>query len=382
MAAPDRLLDAARNLDPVRPASGTRDGLYVTPPDGGLHGWIVSQCAREPQSHLLALGGIGSGKTTELLHARDALLARGGFLPSHLPLDAYFDLGSLTQGQLLTLAGLAMLKALADRGEPIVGSLRDIAVRLHGFVRSDRPAPEALLLSAFLQHRAMAPAIAVEDLWAELAPLIERWRKTQASRNGIVLLIDALDRRPFDDFLDVTRDDLPRLRDLGVAVVIVGNLAWRHRHTADLDASLHGFRAQLLYDPALGPHADFLREVVERRAPGLFPKDVLQALVQASGGAMRDLLHLARETVYEARALGEEAPSFGSLHKALTQMRESRLATLNNDQWHALEQLQLGEQPPTSLGDQLQARGCAVLRGRVLQVHSLFSSSDEQSRAA
>ncbi len=382
MSAADRLLDAARDLDPVRPASGERGSLYVTPPDGGLHGWITSQSAREPQSHLLALGGIGSGKTTELLRAQDALRASRKFHAWHLPLDACFDLGSLDQSRLLTLAGLAMLKALSARGEPIVGSLRDIAVRLHAFLRPDRSPPPALALPDFLMHRALAPAITTVDLLAELAPLTERWRAQGTARDPIVLLVDALDRRPFEDYLDVTREDLPRLRDLGIAVVIVGNLEWRHGLTPDLDASLHGIRMQPLYDPTLSQNAAFLREVIERRAPGLFSEEVAAALVQASGGAMRDLLHIARETAYETRERGEEVPSFEALGHVLALMRASRLALLDNDEWEALAKLRLGKPPSSALSDRLQARGCAVLRGRTVQVHPLFSWAGKQSHAA
>lgn len=377
----DTLLAAARALDPVRPTFAIEKGLYVEPPDGGIHGRIVRWCHRDPTAHLLVLGGIGSGKTTELSMAHRTLSTTTGLRAWHVEFDRYFDLGEVTEGRLVNLAGLAILNELVARGESLLGGVRDAAHLLHAAVKRDMRELPALLRREFMHQHVTAPAMAAADIARDVAPLVQAWQRRREPTDGIVLLIDALDRRPFTDFVEATRSDLGVLREFGVGVAFVGNVDWRGEIDDERRARFHEVWMQPAYDPSVPEHAAFLQEVIVRRAPDVFTDDVMAELVRVSGGFVREMLHLARSVVYESMDEGT-TPTRATLDRAISATRDGKLAMLNEQELDALKNLERGAPLETAWGDRLQARGCAVLRGAEWQVHPLMRAPSLRSQAA
>lgn len=366
MDARQTLLAAAKALNPILPAERAH---YLAPPDSGLHGWITKTIARDPTSQLLAIGGIGSGKTTELLRAQELIEERKLARAWHVPLDAYFDLGNLGEGRLVTLAGLAMLSVLRERETP-PADLHEAAVALHKMLRSDREVTAPLASKGYAKlHHTPAPPIPAADLARSIETLVRRWRDGRAEGEGIVLLVDALDRRNFFDFLTATSADLPILREIGVGVVIVGNIEWRHDLTIDRSDTFDAVRLHPSFDPAMQRDASFLHDVLMKRAPDVFSPELADTIVGASGGVLRDLIRIGRETVSEAIDREASSVSADDLALALDNFRDGRLAMLRESEREALRAIERGAQPDEALGDRLVARGCAILRAGAFVLH-------------
>lgn len=391
MDARENLLAAASALNPAQPA--TRD-QYVAPPDGGIHRWITKTITRDPSAHLLAIGDIGSGKTTELLRAQGLIEERGIARAWHVPLDEYFDLGNLGEGRLVTLAGLAMLSVLRGQ-DPLSADLHEAAVALHELLRSDREVTAPLALRGYAKARGTsAPPVAAADVAQKIEVLARRWREGRTEPDGrtkperrierekIVLLVDALDRRGFFDFLSATSEDLRVLRKLGVGVVIVGNLEWRHDMTVERREAFDADRFQWSYDPSTQRDAGFLHEVLMKRAPGVFSRDVAEAIVTASGGGLRDLLHLARETVNQALDLDGTRVSAETCAEAIDAYREGLLVALNPKEREGLDDLMNGKPLDATMGDRLHARGCAIVRAGALEPHPVMRTRPSHHEAA
>lgn len=385
MDARQTLLAAAKALNPILPAERAH---YLAPPDGGLHGWITKTIARDPTSQLLAIGGIGSGKTTELLRAQELIEERKLARAWHVPLDAYFDLGNLGEGRLVTLAGLAMLSVLRGR-EALSADLHEAAVALHEMLRSDREVTAPLALKSYAKpYRTPAPPVAAADLARSIDALVRRWREGQTAterqteRRGIVLLVDALDRRSFHDFLSATSEDLPILRTLGVGVVIVGNIEWRHDLTVERRDVFDEDWVHASFDPSTQRDATFLHEALMKRAPGVFSSEVANAIVGASGGVLRDLIRIGRETVSEAIDREASSVSDDDLALALDNFRDGRLAMLRESEREALRTIERGAQPDEALGDRLVARGCAILRAGAFVLHPSLRTVAQRPEAA
>lgn len=379
------LLAAAKALNPILPAERAH---YLTPPDGGIQAWITKALARDSTSQLLAIGGIGSGMTTELLRAQEVIEERKLARAWHVPLDAYFDLGNLGKGRLVTLAGLAILSVLRER-KVLPADLHEAAVALHEMLRSDREVTAPLAVKGYTKpHRAPAPPIAAADLAGRIDALVRRWREGQSERDkrtapeGIVLLVDALDRKSFHDFLLATSADLPILRTFGVGVVIIGNMEWRHDLTVDRSEVFDEVRVQASFDPSKQRDASFLHEVLMRRVPDLFVPEVADAVVAASGGVLRDLLRLARGSVNEAIDRGATSVANEDFALAVDVFREGRLARLEEQDRNVLTKLMNGAVLDSGEGDRLLERGCVILRDGAFEPHPSLRIPAQRPEAA
>lgn len=383
MPAHITLQEVARALGPSRTRDAFERGYYVEPPNGGLHAWIGRWFHRDPTAQLLMLGGIGTGKTTELLKAREALEGQGTAHAWYVTLEDYFDADAAAEGRLVTLAGLAMLALLLRKREPPVGHAHDLAVKLHGLLRPDVRVTSTLAIPIYRQHHGSAPPTAAGELARSIAPLAERLHPLRGARDGVTLLIDAFDRYDVDSFVAATRRDLPLLRDLGVGVAIVGNMAWRHGLDAEQRSLFHEVTLQPSWDPADASHLAFLCDVLDRRSTGALAATVTRALAVHSGGVMRDLVHLAQRSLYEAIDRGGTVVTPDDVTRALEAMRESRLAALDEESYRAFTALEeQGTEPTPVMCDRLHAQGCVLLRERHWVVHPAVRRAVERHEAA
>ncbi len=108
-------------MNPVAdPALAIREGLYVAPPGRSVAEDLATRLELEPASTHLVLGGIGSGKTSELLRAVERLnasLPEAGDHVEYVDVSRDHDLGvprRLT-GVLVSLAGLALIRQVSQR---------------------------------------------------------------------------------------------------------------------------------------------------------------------------------------------------------------------------------------------------------------------------
>src|SRR5271157_3486955 len=89
-------------FNPTAPAFDViQAGLVVEDLHQSLYRNLAGRADLEPGSQQLLVGGVGSGKTTELLLARQWLTDQGHVLPFYIDVSALTDLSSLNAGALL-----------------------------------------------------------------------------------------------------------------------------------------------------------------------------------------------------------------------------------------------------------------------------------------
>jgi hypothetical protein len=106
------------------PLSTIARGLYVPPSARSVADQIAGRLELQPDSAHLILGGIGSGKTTQLLVAAERLRQLPDMRAVYLDVSRENDLQKLRAGVLVALAGLSFAKLLADDMSPPVVSAR------------------------------------------------------------------------------------------------------------------------------------------------------------------------------------------------------------------------------------------------------------------
>jgi hypothetical protein len=293
-----RLLMA--KLDPAGdPAHALDAGFYVAPA-GSAGARIAARLALSSTSTQLLVGGVGSGKTTELLDVKRRLDRLADTCAIFVDVTRRHDIDKLVPGIVIIQVGLALAEALASvaggddeqRGENAGKALRSQA---HGYyfdpdlndgdylvhVPGLLVPPEARLAQSVRE--------ASEPIEKIVALLHARWKH-------IVVLVDGLDRLvdmvPFEQIVE---HDVRALAACGVGVVLAGPL--RSLYGVDRTATqrFDDFHYQPWIDPSEPEGARFLADVLRRRLPeDILDEQGLVALVHHSGGVLRDVIALAQ----------------------------------------------------------------------------------------
>ncbi|MGB0563048.1 MAG: hypothetical protein ACPGVO_14775 [Spirulinaceae cyanobacterium] len=94
----------------ARPELAIEKGHYVEHPHHSLAQQLTEKLALRPTSSHLVIGGIGSGKTTELLIAKKKLADFEDIRPCYIDISKHIDLSHIKPGVLAALIGLFLVE--------------------------------------------------------------------------------------------------------------------------------------------------------------------------------------------------------------------------------------------------------------------------------
>ncbi|MFI5298712.1 MAG: hypothetical protein ACHREM_11495 [Polyangiales bacterium] len=284
----------ARLNPTATPQESIGPGRYVARTEGSLGERLARRMSLGPSAQLV-VGAIGTGKTTELMRAvataEHATSEHCDYIHYVSVIEDIGDSDSVGRGSLVACAAreLAHLAGPAAESEPDVA---DAVQTLEAFISdngSNRPGNWDFR----------------QDLVRPLRKLRERVLQPDAH---VSFAFDSLDRlSPPARFFAAVEDDLKTLRAAGIGVVLVGpiRIAYaQERAFSELFDEVHFFAPA---DPATEDGRLFLRGMLTSRDDErIIPDGIADALVQASGGVLRDLLSLAKRTAEEAYVQGHE----------------------------------------------------------------------------
>jgi hypothetical protein len=300
-------------------------GLYVPPSVRSVADEVAGRLELQPASAHLIVGGIGSGKTTQLVVAVERLRQLPDMRAVYLDVSREHDLQKLRAGVLVALAGLAFAKLLAKDKNPAIRDARNFfrewALEGGGYFRTIEEDDDGGSPSD--EHGDPS-----EEYWVDIPPVISPPPRpatpsltskeaialkslTDALRSRvphIVLLVDSLDRVvEMDDFEEIVRKDVALLRALGVGVVLVGPLKLLYGTWRPIAAPFDKLYQVSWVDPAEPAGRAFLTRVLRTRSPeNVLSDEGATRLVEISGGVLRDLIGLARDAGEEAYLAGDE----------------------------------------------------------------------------
>ncbi|MEP7122987.1 MAG: hypothetical protein ABJE95_18815 [Byssovorax sp.] len=305
-----RFRDYMRRLDPTGdPVQAVASGFYVAPPNA-VSQRIATRIELEPASSHLLVGGIGSGKTTELIAIERKLAEVEDLFPVRVDVPSRHRLEKLKPGVLVALAATeacAELKRAQARGfkvdKPVEQAVIHISTITKGYwwdPSDDEHPDEEHWVKGMLEAPEPSEDVRMlSDLLSEVNAALQRHP---------VILFDGLDRVADLSLLaSVFAEDVPALGRAGVGLVIVGPQSLRfspHRFVekAFETVHLHG---------AVGVDAnegiEFLMAVLRARADDdVLPDKSSSSLARWSGGLLRDLVALGRAAGAEAYAGGAD----------------------------------------------------------------------------
>ncbi len=303
----------ARFNPAASPSDAVREGLYVPRAGRSTADEIAARLELDPTSSHLIVGGIGSGKTTQLLVARERLRQLSDTFVAYIDVSKYHDLSHMNPGTLVVIAGVVLGNICkGEPGSAVQEAKKQFHRWAHGYTewvdvhdegdweQDVGPGYQQLVerppvlsspqqpLAWFVPEKAAALSVLSTDLTQKFPHL--------------VLLIDSLDRMSDPvAFATVVKQDVRVINSAGIGLALIGPLASMYGPHRSVTDHFQHFYPQLSIDPRDERGLEFMIELLRKRAKDeMLTAGACRRLAQLSGGVLRDLVSLAR-------AAGEEA---------------------------------------------------------------------------
>jgi hypothetical protein len=353
----DRFRKYMQAFNPTASAQEAIDaGLVFETLHSSLHLNLAGRADLEPGSQQLLVGGIGSGKTTELLLATRWLRSQGNVLPLYIDITSETDLSALNSGSLLASFGIhlsilllgnaALSKEAADRLKALYEKIKEYAYGKTETVwveddYSDRDEQDdddhdgnlddyrGYYTTRNTPGKLQPPLPKLQrDIRSIREPLEHLLTTARETYKDIVVIFDGLDRLLVPDkFVAVVHQDLRVLRSLRISVLATAPISILYGVGRSVAEQFD--RVQHLAVVPADPGHGFLQAVIERRGGyELLSREDADAICHYSGGVLRDLISLARDAAEEAYVSGHESIASADVEKAIQQLGTSYLRGL------------------------------------------------------
>jgi hypothetical protein len=347
------------------PQDAIEAGLVCEDLHGSLFRKLAGRADLEPGSQQLVVGGVGSGKTTELILAARWLEQEGHILPLYIDISAETDLSSLNSGALVATFGLRLPRRLWADFPPLrqrmgPGKLTDPFARLMEYAYGKQEAVPLAQLYTEEARRALGgldrhaiirnvpgklepplPALS-RDIQEIRSPLEAFLALAKDAQKDVVVVFDGLDRL-LDParFWSVANQDLRLLRQLKVSVVSTAPLSVLFGAAVGQSVSDHFDSVHHMPVVAVDPKRGLLQSVLEKRhgyelLRGFAP----DSICEYSGGVLRDLISLARDAAVEAYVAGHDSVTSQDIENVAQQLGTGYLRGLGPEEIKILHHLE------------------------------------------
>ncbi len=333
-------------FNPTAPARGVIEaGLVCEDLHHSLFRNLSGRADLEPGSQQVLLGGIGSGKTTELLLAERWLREQGHVLPLYIDISAETDLSSLSSGSLAACFGVHLGRIVLNDPSllPLVDEktkeLKETYSQVIKFAYGRQVKRRVSALGYFEDE------VVTEEIPGKLRPVLARdirdirqsleefLSAVRVVDRDVVVMFDGLDRLlDPTKFLSVADQDLRLFRELKVSVLATAPLSALFGGKVGQSISDHFDRVHHLSVITADPDNGSLRSVLQkRRGSELLSAEEADTICHYSGGVLRDLISLARDAGEEAYVSDRDLITVLDVKKVVHQLGTGYLRGLGPD---------------------------------------------------
>lgn len=316
------------------PVDALKHGLYVDQPGQSVANRTLALLELRPKSSHLLAGPSGTGKTMQLRVLEHKLSQADDLAPIFV--DVTTEKRNLqTPGALIEHLS-THLKATNKTGKPdAAGALIALAIlaAITAFSSSDTVQPPTARSHRGTRSTKALPATAAIPAAVSMPDIAQYKRKP-------VLLLDSLDRLPIEVFRGLCTGDLARIQE-HMAVVVVGPPAVMYGAARDLVDRFNYLLRQPTYDPKKGGEIhNFLTQILRQRAEeDLLPATSCIALVEASGGIVRDLIALTQLSIEESYVAGNNCVETADVRRAIDTFGRKHIIGLDSRELEILDRV-------------------------------------------
>ncbi len=342
-------------------------GLVIEDLHQSLYRNLAGRAELEPGSQQLLVGGVGSGKTTELLLARRWLVEQSTVLPIYMDVSAITDLSSLNAGALLAAFGIYLGSwILRDEGahsrsSDMTAKLNHIYSKITDFAYGRQESrriglPEDIPSYYERVSEALSGQVTINvpgklkpalpplnrDLDDIRAPLEALLAVTNEVQKEVVVIFDGLDRLvDATKFWSIVYQDLRLLRKLEVSVIATAPLSVLFGAGVGQSISDRFDRVHHISVIASDPANTALRSVLNKRGRAeLLTGFLPDSICHYSGGVLRDLIALARDAAEEAYVSDRDSVTVADIEKVAHQLGTGYLRGLGPEAINSLLKLE------------------------------------------
>lgn len=334
----------------------------MAPPARGKKSAIALRAEIEPSSTQMIVGGVGAGKTTELLVAEPEIEAVPDMYARYVDVSQRHDLRKMDDGVLLVIAGVELAKLAPDQPKEVHEAKEQFRKWERGYVVSvpiEDDYPEDDDGEPRNYHYVHHPPVLEPPLPAFAPGTQEKLIFLRTLRAAItphvVLILDSLDRMTdVDRFRRVVHQDVRALKAARVGLVLVGPARVLYGPDRAIADVFDHFTQQSAVDvtPASEGHGFLLRVLRKRASADMLPDPSCERLARASGGVMRDLMSLARRAGEEAYVEGSDVIKPKHVEAAVDAFGRTMFFGLRKPEIDKLQQLRTrGQFVPTTDDD-------------------------------
>ncbi|MDJ0615544.1 MAG: hypothetical protein QNJ63_02155 [Calothrix sp. MO_192.B10] len=331
----------------ANPQEAIESGYYVRAPGQLLAEKLSARVALRPASSHLLIGGIGSGKTTQLLMACENLKQIGDIYPIYIDVSLYTDISKIKSGVLTAIAGLKLSKLIeASSDKSIQKLVKKIDNIAYGYSEEINLVDAIGVASKSINTIKREGIIPEKNNYGIKGNLIEAVRDLAihiAEKNDkkIVLLFDGLDRLESTmAFSEIIASDAKAITNSNIGLVIVGPLISLYlNNRASIENYLDYFYHQPCFDVENDPEAyNFFVQILKVRSPDNFiEQPAIDLLVKFSGGVLRDLINLTQSAIEETYISGEDQITEQYTKKAILTFAKAQMLGVSNDELKILQ---------------------------------------------
>ena len=336
------------------PQKAIEKGYFIKQPRNSLTNTIANRIALRPSSSHLLIGGIGSGKTTQLMMARDRINEIDDTHAVYVDASLYTDISEIQPGALIAIVGLVLSDLTQDSENKSIISLRKyITTQAYGYSEHISDFYQEQYIeqqdSEYIFHTGI---LNKESPSKKTFPNKEKWIKTinklsqeqQKARNKkTVIIIDGLDR--LNDvllFSKLVNDDIEVITEAGVGIVLVGCLTVNY---SEYRASILQLFDHFYFQPCFNINSDaedrlFFKDLINARSKENFIKEsAIISLIDYSGGILRDLINLTQVAIEEAYMSDGEYVDISHVMSAVDSFARVRILSISREDLKIIEEL-------------------------------------------
>jgi Cdc6-like AAA superfamily ATPase len=334
----------------INPSKAIESGYYVQEPRTAVSELIAGRIALRPASTHLLLGGIGSGKTTQLLMTLDRInsLLENAYV-RYIDVSIFTDISKISSGVLVAIVGSLLANLMKDSEEKIIKNNIDIVRKLsYGYseikVKRERIGKSVFDLDYLFGESVLKevehnyPGILSPESGQHSNKLIRAVTelcnlfKDENEYKQIIFLFDGLDR--LDDtqsFSHLIVNDMRDLSAMGIGCVVVGSaraLYEEYKNTLEQAVDYLGYQSCLDVENDQAAY-DFFVSILENRASENFiDSDVMERIIIYSGGVLRDLINITQSSIEESYLSGDDRLMTNHVEKAVESFGRAKLLGL------------------------------------------------------